>query len=338
MANKVKYNPSGSENAIFKGNWAINTSPPNSGGGPSSTTGFYAGADAPSGGYVLYEAGTVRTIANDAELIAYTNSKTGTSITTVAQALDWVRGQNTYMVAERDMENIVTDGLSLHYDCGTVSSYPKGGTILYDLSGNGYNATLYNGPTHSGQGITADGSNDYFSTGSVLNFTTSQPFSIFATFKGISMPTATGVTDNVSVVFGKSLVAGSYGLGWCKNGANNTYQLRMGVRTNGNHFGLIAWPSYTLNTVVNFGFTYDGAGVVLFYRHGVHIGTQTNLSIPSSTFDTGAYNVFRNYAVPIGNGRYANATLYDAMVYNRVLSAAEIEQNYNATKTRFGSV
>ena len=37
MANKFKYNKTGNEtNSIFKGNWAIDTSEPNSGGGPSN--------------------------------------------------------------------------------------------------------------------------------------------------------------------------------------------------------------------------------------------------------------------------------------------------------------
>ena len=48
MANKFKYNKTGAEaNSIFKGNWAIDNTPVNSGGGPSSVTSFYHGANQP---------------------------------------------------------------------------------------------------------------------------------------------------------------------------------------------------------------------------------------------------------------------------------------------------
>jgi hypothetical protein len=35
-------------------------------------------------------------------------------------------------------------------------------------------------------------------------------------------------------------------------------------------------------------------------------------------------------------GLYANMTMGCARIYNRALTATEILQNYNATKTRFG--
>ena len=48
MPNKFKYNKTGTEiDSLFKGNWAIDTTAPNSGGGPSATTGLYHGATIP---------------------------------------------------------------------------------------------------------------------------------------------------------------------------------------------------------------------------------------------------------------------------------------------------
>jgi hypothetical protein len=38
---------------------------------------------------------------------------------------------------------------------------------------------------------------------------------------------------------------------------------------------------------------------------------------------------------PAENVFYSNARIYNAQIYNRVLSAAEVQQNYNATKSRF---
>ena len=42
---------------------------------------------------------------------------------------------------------IITSGLVLHLDAGNTSSYPGSGTTWTDLSVNGYNGTLTNGPT-----------------------------------------------------------------------------------------------------------------------------------------------------------------------------------------------
>jgi hypothetical protein len=45
--------------------------------------------------------------------------------------------------------NLVTSGLILHLDSGNSGSYPGSGTTWTDLSGNGRNATLINGPVYS---------------------------------------------------------------------------------------------------------------------------------------------------------------------------------------------
>ena len=58
---------------------------------------------------------------------------------------------------------IVTDGLVLALDAANVKSYPGSGTTWTDMSGNGNNVTLTNGPTFSsdnGGSIVFDGVND----------------------------------------------------------------------------------------------------------------------------------------------------------------------------------
>jgi hypothetical protein len=59
---------------------------------------------------------------------------------------------------------IVTNGLVLALDAAKKDSYPGSGTLWRDISGNGNNGTLTNGPTfNSGNGgsIVFDGVNDY---------------------------------------------------------------------------------------------------------------------------------------------------------------------------------
>jgi hypothetical protein len=54
--------------------------------------------------------------------------------------------------------------LQLYLDAGNASSYPGSGTTWTDLSGNGRNGTLTNGPTYSsanGGSIVFDGTDDF---------------------------------------------------------------------------------------------------------------------------------------------------------------------------------
>lgn len=109
MPNKFKLNPNGTEaNSLFKGNWAIDTSPNNTGGGPSATTGFYNGAEVPSGGYVLYINGKAFVANNNSELIDYANSL-GANVSNIAEAINWTRAQDSSVLIDADYENIVVD-------------------------------------------------------------------------------------------------------------------------------------------------------------------------------------------------------------------------------------
>ncbi len=134
MPNKFKYNKTGTEtDSIFKGNWAIDTTAPNSGGGPSSTTGLYNGAPIPNGGYTIYSPGSVYT-ATDDDLLGKVRDLGG-DWSSVSAALIWLTNHPYYLVLDKPMENIVTDGLVLNIDAGQLESYPKTGTTLHDLTG-----------------------------------------------------------------------------------------------------------------------------------------------------------------------------------------------------------
>ena len=75
-------------------------------------------------------------------------------------------------------EDVVTSGLVLWLDAGQTRSYPGSGTTWYDLSGNGNNGTLTNGPTYSstnGGDLIFDGADDYISINSTnMNFASNQ--------------------------------------------------------------------------------------------------------------------------------------------------------------------
>ena len=123
MANKFKYNKTGTEtDSLFKGNWAIDTSSANSGGGPSSITRLYNGADIPTGGYAVYGNEWVFIANNDEELIDRINDL-GASVSSASEALTWIAGQPDYVVLNKSFDNIATDGLVLNLDSRHVSSF-----------------------------------------------------------------------------------------------------------------------------------------------------------------------------------------------------------------------
>ena len=132
MPNKIKYNKTGTEpNSLFKGNWAIDTSASNTGGGPSEETGFYNGADAPTDGYIVYYNGKAFTALNDAALLEYIGY-IGGDTTSVANALEWARLQDSVYISNRTIEVLPTQGLKLYLDSMHVSSWTMGST-WYDL-------------------------------------------------------------------------------------------------------------------------------------------------------------------------------------------------------------
>ena len=165
MPNSVKYNTESEANALRVGNMHIGTGDVPK--GPTSTTGFYNGINPPNGGYTIYEnkaaSGSSMTCpTSDAELISVTNGIADATYTTINECFTYFAGQNDKFVIHNPINPIVTDGLVLNVDASTFISYPRSGSTWYDLSGEGNNGTLTNGPTFDSNGaIVFDGSDDY---------------------------------------------------------------------------------------------------------------------------------------------------------------------------------
>jgi hypothetical protein len=86
-----------------------------------------------------------------------------TRFTGTTEAFAWSSSSGAFFNLSGNMPNIITDNLILFLDASNVSSYPKTGTLWYDLSGNGNHGTLINGPTFdsAANSINLDGVDDY---------------------------------------------------------------------------------------------------------------------------------------------------------------------------------
>jgi len=220
--------------------------------------------------------------------------------------------------------DINENGLILHLDAANVKSYPGSGTTWTDLSGNGNNGTLTNGPTFNASNmgsIVFDGTNDYIYRSSLNNFNSST-YTILLWGKFVSV-SSSGVL---------------FSLGRSSGDADTEAQLYY------NNSRLVYWDfagsiafnfiqsSGTLSTNVYqyLGFTKNSTNGT-FYINGYSSGTGT------AAFDANiSTNDFTIGADIRDSINYINGNISQFLIYNRVLTASEVLQNYNATKSRFG--
>ena len=298
--------------------------------GPTSATTFWNGIVPAAGGYTIYAQKTVngpsiRTAANDSELITIARQYGGTNINTISDALNYFNGQSNNLVTNIDYPSIVTSGLTLMYDAGYIPSYPTTGTTWNDLSGNVNNGTLTNGPTFdtaNGGSIVFNGTNNYASTTNNITSTTatfiswvnqngSQSAYTGILLSRISDATATGLGSSYGIT------PTTNQLGYLWNGAVNTYTWNSGLIIPTN-----AWCMAVISV------SSTSATAYLCQSSGITTATNTvNHSSVTNNFDVG-----RDLATGV---RFFNGKIAQSLLYDRALSATEVLQNYNATKSRF---
>jgi hypothetical protein len=215
---------------------------------------------------------------------------------------------------------IVTDGLVLWLDAGITPSYPGSGNTWSDLSGNNYNGTLTNGPTYSssnGGSIFFDGWNDYVNL----------PYTLLSGTGNFSV--SVWLKSSASTVGGN--VFGNYPAGNLEIFYGTRY-IGMWLNNFSTYLGTAPWnttlPEFTTNFTQIVALR-KNTNETEFYINGVL--AKTGLS--SSTI--GSVNDFRMATNTSGSETFIG-DISQVSVYNRALSAAEILQNYNAQKARFG--
>ncbi len=249
-----------------------------------------------------------------------------TPFTSLPLALQWLNATNEYFLIKTNFENIVTSGLVLNLDAGWYNSY-SGTTTWFDIKG-GYNGTLTNGPTFSGnsQGVIVfDGVDDYVSISntSLLTFGTN-PFSIgFWIY-----PTHTTLTSYRTILSNYNDYNSDYTsyfyLGITSVPSNNTISF---LNSSGN---FITGNGFVLKTNV---WTH-----VMFTRNGNVINSYENGILQSSVSESNNFSGTRS--TKIGGGVSGVSTLQgnfsNLKIYNQSLSPEQVLQNYNAQKSRFG--
>ena len=227
---------------------------------------------------------------------------------------------------------VVTNGLVLALDAANPNSYPGTGTTWYDLSGNNLHMSLINGPTYSNGALIFDGADDYAErTGVGLAYPS---FTVDTFVQPYSNP------GNYRAFFSSTLASNSdyeYGINWDMgpySSANfDAINLEVSRAYGGFYDRDVMTSSIPFNTWVHLAVVIDATGNT--YKqyvngqeeyNGVYNGTTTNFD----RIRVGA----RYYAGGTQGSNFPGA-ISKTSLYNRALSPAEVQQNYNAFRARF---
>lgn len=238
--------------------------------------------------------------------------------------------------------NGIENGLVLALDAADRNSYPGTGTTWYDLSGNGNNVTLYNSPTWNSNGyFSLNGTNNYIKTTSTINLGIYNAVTVFATFKPRSYP-ASGTTKFICEL-STDFNSFQYGFVWTYNdpSASQNYEIFTSVKGNvgynlgvwnKNNYNDLTWK---LNAAI---FDKSQASVeTSLYNQGVSANVISN---PVAGYTANNTNNFGDDYLFIGcragNSYFTDLDIANFLIYNRALTATEISQIYNQTRTRFG--
>lgn len=214
---------------------------------------------------------------------------------------------------------IATDGLVLCLDAANVKSYPGTGTAWTDVSANDTNGTLTNGPTFGGGAIEFDGANDYIMT----------PTNALMDTQTLTMETWCNpdLTNHNGFLFEKGPVNTQFSYFF---NSNNVFYFRT--------IGLSPQDlTFTTTTHITAGNWHQivatyAAGVKIIYINGIQRYEQTGIT---GTIATGKVNQYIGAYGP-GTAYFFNGKIAISKFYNRALTAIEVQQNFNATRGRYG--
>ena len=205
--------------------------------------------------------------------------------------------------------SLVMNGLVLCLDAANIKSYPGSGTTWTDLSGGGNTGTLTNGPTYSSSNsgsIVFDGGDDYVNCGTPS--ISAGKITVNAWVKINAGSINQHVVDSAANAWHLAILFDNRPYFW--NGS--VYHQASPILTVGQWYMLTGIQGTTLDIYIN--------GVL-----GQSIAT--NVNVTTNNVNLGRYQ---------SGSRPFNGNISNAQIYNRALSAAEIQQNFNALRGRFG--
>lgn len=230
-------------------------------------------------------------------------------------------------------------GIQMYYNPNDPESYPGTGTTLFDLSGNGYDGTINNGPIYSDNSFTyAGASNQYVaSPNMVSSFNSTTTFTVEIWYapdytvqgaggtvlqeSGVATPSTNwyyALIEHRKAPFGS--LAYDYAGVW-----KGSYTAVNPTAT----FNNLVWRQQVL--------TYDGTNARIYTNGTLGQTVATSRSVPWPTY---------GYHLMIGAGsstqqsgagaNYFTGKIGIVRAYSRALTQTEVTQNWNGAKTIYG--
>ena len=215
---------------------------------------------------------------------------------------------------------VVTDGLVLALDAGNTKSYPGSGTAWTDtVGGNTGTLTSMDGNNYNsanGGYLDFDGTADYVDVSGSITVSA-------ATF--LAWVRKDGEQEWSGVIFsrgtttsGMNFRGASENIGYHWNSDQNTYNWDSGLTVPTQEWCMMV---VTVTSSVATAYLCRSSGIT---------SSTNSISHSSVILDS----------IEIGRDSYSNSRCFDgrismAMIYNKALTAAEVKQNYNATKGRY---
>jgi len=212
---------------------------------------------------------------------------------------------------------IVRDGLVLHLDAANPKSYPGTGTDWFDLSGNGNHGTLINNPTYSSDNkgtFVFDGANDYAEVPGDYHL-----------FSELTIDFWFKPANNISSAANESGRPWGKGTHLESRFIEGTFHLDIGDDA-GLSSATASWDNTTW---------YNVTSVLLTSSTEVYVQSELDGTgtIGPFTSQTETFQIGKSQA-PAGSLFPGNISSFK--IYNRALTAAEVAQNFNAMRGRYG--
>lgn len=222
----------------------------------------------------------------------------------------------------------VTSGLLIHLDAGNTSSYSGSGTAWNDLSGNGSNFTLgsssyttYSGTDGGGCFVTSYTSVDT-ATATIASYNLQRNFSLEIWVKNNQLTPVH--------YFGQGTGGTNTGLHiWQMNSTPTT---RFGMYSNDTDFGTSMGASTSVWYHNVFTYSHSSPYAKGMYQNGVS-KTGTPQQTQAAYAGSGVFRIGNSYSSSVQSSNHKIAIV---RVYDHVLSQAEVTQNFDAQKARFG--
>ena len=251
------------------------------------------------------------------------------------------------VTAGRRRYPVITNGLKLYLDAYNLDSYSGSGSVWYDLSNSAYNFTIDGATWTVASGIRyfeLDGVNDkiYGTNFTGLFDTTTSGWTWSMWVNHATAPQFLDVLVNsefltvgrMSYYFDNRSTTNT-GNGWRIGSYTDT-----GFQDKGVTFNQTITANVWRHACVTFTYTTSTTGTFTIYINGSQVASSAQTvsgGLTWASFNSSRRPIIGAFAEPGGTyGRFNNIRVGEVLQYSRTLTATEVSDNYNSTKSNYG--